>query len=103
MIGIVFTVDEYDLIVNTTSAGLSDESLPIDEELLNQLMQKARFAFDVIYNKQTPFLTLAAKNSLTYKDGADMLLYQGVLAFNLFFNNTYNEEQIQKAMKKAFG
>lgn len=97
-----FKINSYDLIINTTSAGLSDDSLPLEESLLNNLMKKSKFAFDVIYNKQTPFLKLAQANSLTCKDGADMLLYQGVLAFNLFFKNKLNNEDITKYMKKAF-
>ncbi len=97
-----FEPKAYDLIINTTSAGLESYLLPIDEKILNNLMQKAKFAFDVIYNKKTPFLQLAQKNNLTCKDGADMLLYQGVLAFNLFFDNKLNNNQIKKHMIKAF-
>ncbi len=97
-----FKVKSYDLIVNTTSAGLSDNALPLDEKLLNSLMEKSRFAFDVIYNKNTPFLQLAQENSLTCKDGSDMLLYQGVLAFNLFFDNKLDTRHIAKHMGKAF-
>ena len=97
-----FKPKAYDLIINTTSAGLSDNSLPIDEKVLNALMQKAKFAFEVIYNKPTPFLNLAKQNELTCKDGADMLLYQGVLAFNLFFDNKLDNEEITKHMKEAF-
>jgi len=97
-----FEPKSYDLIINTTSAGLSDNALPLDQKILNSLMQKAGFAFDVIYNKQTPFLTLAKQNKLTCKDGADMLLNQGVLAFNLFFENRLNDAQISIFMKKVF-
>jgi len=97
-----FEIASFVLIINTTSAGLSDDVLPLDKNLLTKLMQKSKFAFDVIYNKQTPFLKLASQNSLTCKDGADMLLFQGVLAFNLFFNNTLNNEKITTYMKKAF-
>lgn len=97
-----FAPKAYDLIINTTSAGLSDNTLPVDEKVLNSLMQKSQFAFDVIYNKKTPFLILAKQNNLIYKDGADMLLYQGVLAFNLFYENKLNEEQITEFMKKVF-
>jgi shikimate dehydrogenase len=97
-----FPFDSYDLIVNTTSAGLHDNNLPLETTLLEALMQKSKFAFDVIYNKQTPFLQFAKQNSLLYKDGADMLLYQGVLAFNLFFSNKYDEAVIEKSMKKIF-
>ncbi len=97
-----FEIKSYDLIVNTTSAGLSDNSFPVDKEILNQLMKKAKFAFEVIYNKKTPFLTLAHQNSLTCKDGADMLLHQGVLAFNLFFNNKFTNKDIIRHMKGVF-
>ncbi|MBL0686483.1 MAG: shikimate dehydrogenase [Sulfurospirillum sp.] len=97
-----FKLDSYDLIINTTPAGLEDDSLPLNHNLLNQLMQKAKFAFDVIYNKKTPFLKLALENKLTCKDGSNMLLFQGVLAFNLFFENSLNNKDIEKHMKKAF-
>jgi len=97
-----FKVKSYDLIVNTTSAGLSDDSLPLDKKLLNNIMSQAKFAFDVIYNKNTLFLQLAQENGLTCKDGSDMLLYQGVLAFNLFFDNKLDNQDISKYMNEAF-
>jgi len=97
-----FSLNSYDLIVNTTSAGLCDNNLPLETTLLEALMQKSKYAFDVIYNKQTPFLQFAKQSSLSYKDGADMLLYQGILAFNLFFANKYDESTIEKSMKKIF-
>jgi shikimate dehydrogenase len=91
---------EYDLVVNTTSAGLKDENLPAPQELLEKILKNAKFAFDVIYGKETPFLKLCAKNHLTCKNGADMLLYQAVLAFNLFFDGIYDEEKIAEAMRE---
>lgn len=65
-------------------------------------MRESKFAFDVIYNKKTPFLKLALKNSLTCKDGSDMLLYQGVLAFNLFFDNKLDDNKIETLMREVF-
>ena len=97
-----FKPEAYELIINTTSAGLCDTNLPLDKALLTTLMQKAKFAYDVIYNKQTPFLALAKENQLQSQDGSLMLLYQGVLAFNLFFDNKFNEKTIESSMKKAF-
>ena len=97
-----FEPKAYELIINTTSAGLSDHTLPVNEKVLTQLMKKSKFAFDVIYNKNTPFLQLAKQNNLTCKDGSDMLLHQGVLAFNLFFDNKLDNEKITYFMKKAF-
>ncbi len=91
----------YDLIVNTTSAGLKEELLPAPSSLLEPLLKTASYAFDVIYNAQTPFLTLARACGLTCKDGKEMLLWQGVLAFNLFHHNTLNETVIALAMEEA--
>ncbi|MDR3177816.1 MAG: shikimate dehydrogenase [Campylobacteraceae bacterium] len=92
---------KYDLIINTTSAGLRDENLPAPKELLAEILKNAKFGFDVIYNKQTPFLKLCEENLLLYKDGSDMLLYQALFAFNIFFDNAYDETKIAQAMRKS--
>jgi shikimate dehydrogenase len=92
----------FDLVVNTTSAGLQEEAYPAPLELLEKILQHTKCAADVIYNKKTPFLSLVEKYNIPYKDGADMLLYQGVLAFNLFYNNQFDFEEITKYMKKVF-
>ncbi|SMC09358.1 shikimate dehydrogenase [Nitratiruptor tergarcus] len=96
-----FSVQKYDLIINTTSAGLKDNSLPAPQDILLPLMKQAKYAVDVIYNKLTPFLALAKDLGLTYKDGTDMLLYQGVLAFEIFTDFAYEKEYIIKLMKKS--
>jgi hypothetical protein len=97
-----FKISSYDLVINTTSAGLSDQSLPVDEALLGKLFVSAKYAVDVIYNKNTPFLQKASDFGLKYKDGKDMLLYQGVIAFEYFFNHKFSQKTILKEMKKAF-
>ncbi len=95
-------VASYDLIINTTSAGLSDDALPAPEELLTALLEKTSYAADAIYGKLTPFLQLCEKMDITYKDGADMLLGQGVLANNYFTQNRFSLETIQEIMKESF-
>ncbi|WP_333803449.1 shikimate dehydrogenase [Sulfurospirillum sp.] len=97
-----FSPMPYDLIINTTSAGLKDEEYPCDKELLKTIFKNAKYAFDVIYNKPTPFLELARSCQLTCKDGKEMLLYQGVLAFNLFFSKHYDFKTIEAHMRPAF-
>ncbi len=95
-----FQLDTFDLVVNSTSAGLKDEQLPCKEELLNSIFNSSNFAFDCIYGKQTPFLKLAKDKGLQTKDGEDMLLFQGLLAFELFTNTKANEELIE-AMRQS--
>jgi shikimate dehydrogenase len=81
-----FKLDKYDLVINSTSAGLKDDNYPISKEILRNIFDNSFYAFDCIYGKSTPFLQLAKKLNLKYKNGEDMLLYQGVLAFELFTN-----------------
>ena len=96
-----FNGGKFDLVVNTTSAGLKDENLPAPTELLRPIFDEAKFAFDVIYGKKTPFLNLAAASGLRHKDGLDMLLFQAALALNLFFDGSLDETKIENAMQKA--
>ncbi len=95
-----FEPTKYDLIVNSTSAGLKDEYLPCDKKILETVFKDASFAFDCIYGKITPFLALAKENGLEIKDGEDMLLFQGLLAFELF-TNTKADNSVVEAMRKG--
>ena len=75
---------QYDLVINTTTAGLQDDNLPCPQDILNQILKNSKFAIDCIYGKTTPFLKEAQNHNIPSKDGEDMLLFQGVLAFELF-------------------
>jgi len=97
-----YATHKYDLVVNTTSAGLKDEELPAPKEIIDDILANSTFVADAIYGKLTPFLKLAQAKGLTFKDGADMLLGQGVLANELFVNSMLEREAIQKEMKKSF-
>ena len=97
-----FEPSSYDLVINMTSAGLSDDSLPAPLEILQSIIPKAKACVDVIYGRETPFLKLVKENNKPYKDGSDMLLYQGVIAFEYFTDHKYNFEQIKPYMQKAF-
>ena len=95
-----FQSDNFDLVVNSTSAGLKDDYLPCPKETLEQILKNASFAFDCVYGKVTPFLALAKENNCEIKDGEDMLLYQGVLAFE-YFTNTKADESLVESMRKG--
>jgi len=94
--------NQYDLVVNMTSAGLEDDEYPCPVLYLEQLMPKAKACVDVIYGKETPFLKLAKKYNRPTKDGSDMLLYQGVIAFEYFTEGKFSFEEIKTQMQKAF-
>ena len=97
-----FKVSTYDLVVNTTSAGLKDEALPAPKELIDAVLDTTHYAADAIYGKVTPFLALAKEKKIPYKDGADMLLGQGVLANELFTNKTLDKQLITQYMQQSF-
>ncbi|MEA1953865.1 MAG: shikimate dehydrogenase [Campylobacterota bacterium] len=97
-----FNPKTYDLIINMTSAGLEDDSLPAPLEILNHIIPEAKACVDVIYGKDTPFLKLAKIHNKPTKDGSDMLLYQGIIAFEHFTNQQYSFQEILPYMKKAF-
>ena len=92
----------YDLVVNMTSAGLEDENLPCPIEILEHVLPKALACVDVIYGKETAFLKLAKEYTKPTKDGSDMLLYQGVIAFEYFTEGKFTFEEIKAQMQKAF-
>ena len=95
-----FKCESYDLVVNSTSAGLTDSSYPAPLELLIPILDNGKFAIDCIYGKETPFLAEAKKHCLLSKDGEDMLLYQGVIAFE-YFTNTKATKELIKAMRRG--
>ncbi len=97
-----FELNKYDLVVNTTSAGLKDEELPAPKEMINKILDNTNFVADAIYGKLTPFLSLAKEKNITFKDGSDMLLGQGVLANELFVQSKLKKEDISYYMAKSF-
>ena len=97
-----FKVSKYDLVINTTSAGLKDENLPAPKEIIEEILNSTRYSADAIYGKLTPFLQLSQQMGITFKDGADMLLGQGVLANELFVDFKLTKEDIKTNMQKSF-
>jgi len=95
-----FEIKNYDLIINTTSAGLNDDNLPAPKEILENLFKNAKYAVDVIYH-ETPFQKLAKKYNLKIKDGSDMLVYQGVLQFEKFVDFEINKKEVANLMKSV--
>lgn len=74
---------DFDLVVNSTSASI-DDSLPCSRERLEKLLENTKMAYDLFYGRQTSFLDFALKLGCQVKDGLEMLIYQGALAFLLF-------------------
>lgn len=97
-----FIPQTYDLVINMTSAGLEDDALPAPLELLENILPQAKACIDVIYGKETSFLKLSKSYQKPTKDGSDMLLYQGIIAFEYFTDHAYTFDKIKSHMEKAF-
>jgi len=81
---------------------LEDDALPAPQNILDSVIPTAKACVDVIYGKETPFLKLAKSYNKPTKDGSDMLLYQGIIAFEYFTNHAYTFNEIKPHMEKAF-
>jgi shikimate dehydrogenase len=97
-----FTFAPFDLVVNMTSAGLADDALPAPKTLLDTVIPHAHACIDVIYGHETPFLALAKSYDKPTADGSEMLLWQGVIAFDLFTGGRFDPASIERAMRRAF-
>ena len=72
---------EFDVVINATSASLSDSVPNISPSLLN----KQSFAYDMMYGaKPTRFMQWASKQQSTVRDGLGMLIEQAAESFELW-------------------
>jgi shikimate dehydrogenase len=67
----------FDLVINATSAGLTDESPPLPAGVLNP----ACIAYEMVYGRDTPFLSAARSAGARACDGLGMLVEQAAESF----------------------
>jgi len=70
----------YDLIINATATGLSNES-PIAKDVLKAIIHPDTLAYDMVYGKETRFMQDAKALGVQAVDGLGMLVEQAALAF----------------------
>jgi shikimate dehydrogenase len=74
------SLKDYDVFINATPLGLKDsDPLPVDPDRITPGM----VVYDLVYRK-TPLLKEAENKGAVVLDGSGMLLWQGVLAFELW-------------------
>ena len=90
-------VSGFGLIVNTTSTGLSGESLPID---WSDADASSQLAYDLAYSDApTPFLAEAALHGVIGMDGKRMLMEQGAFAFEYWFDRSAPRKAMWEAIR----
>jgi len=72
--------DSFDIVINATSAGLTDTALPIS----NSIFAKNCLAYDMMYGRETPFMAQARRNGAQVSDGLGMLVEQAAEAFYIW-------------------
>lgn len=85
----------FDIIINATSAGLSD--LPVDIPL--SAFAPGSLAYEMMYGRQTPFMTLAGSASVQVADGLGMLVEQAAAAFQLWRGVQPDTEPVLQALR----
>ena len=91
--------DQVDLIVNTTSVGLrrTDPS-----PLPSSCLQPHHLVYDTIYNpSQTRLLGEASQAGARTANGLSLLLYQGLLSFELWFPGQHPLDTMRQSLREA--
>ncbi len=88
---------KYDFLINCTSVGMDGKSCPVEEEFIDI----SAFIIDIIYNpSKTPLLKLAETKRKPFLNGLSMLLYQGILAFEIWSKQEAPIEVMKKILDK---
>lgn len=94
--------EKADILINATPLGMYPkmDASPIAKELLH----KDLFVFDVIYNPlETKFMKEATEIGCKTLSGLDMLVNQGVLAFEWFTGKTPNSKLMKEKIVEFLG
>lgn len=71
---------QFDVIINATSAGLSDSAIPLPDTVF----APCALAYDMMYGRETPFMAFARAHGARVADGLGMLVEQAAEAFYLW-------------------
>jgi len=87
---------QIDLIINCTNIGMS----PVDPEVIPQrLLQPHHLIYDMVYSPPRTRLMAAAESAgAKAANGMSMLLWQGALAFEFWFNCEAPVEEMRKGL-----
>ncbi|MCR5105208.1 MAG: shikimate dehydrogenase [Eubacterium sp.] len=90
--------DKY-LMFQCTSVGLKpDDGLVIDDD---DFYRMSDYGYDLIYNPaQTPFIKKLNDLRIRNDNGLSMLLYQGIIAFEYWFDVKVSEEEAERVLTK---
>ncbi len=93
--------DKY-IFIQCTSVGLHEgDGLPLIDDV--NLYEMAECGIDLIYNPaETPFIKLLREKSIKCFNGLKMLLYQGIMAYELWNKIKITDEISEKVYEKLY-
>ncbi|MEK7811318.1 MAG: shikimate dehydrogenase [Pseudomonadota bacterium] len=87
----------FDIVINATSSGFSDELPPLPDGLF----KPGALAYDMMYGKETPFLKFSrAQGATVISDGLGMLVEQAATSFALWRKVRPDTKPVLEAMRK---
>lgn len=90
---------DFDILINTTPIGMNSDKSPIDT---NINPHKELIVCDIVYKPhETKLLSWAKKNNLKVVYGINMLINQGLLAYEIWEDIKTSEEDV-KAVKDIY-
>lgn len=87
----------FDLIINATSAGLSDARL----EIADSIFAPGCLAYDMLYGRETPFMAQARQAGARVSDGLGMLVEQAAEAFLIWRGVRPQTAEILAALRQT--
>lgn len=94
-----YDLEKYDFLINTTPIGMESDECPIDESIR---ISNDLIVCDIVYKPhRTNLIKWAENNNLKIIYGIDMLINQGIYAFEIWTGKKVDKEDI-KILKKIF-
>ena len=93
------TLEQSDILINTTNIGMTEKRLPFGEDVLESLSPN-QLVYDIIYQPaETVLLKKAKEHGCQIYNGLGMLLWQGALAFNFWTGQKMPVEEVKKILQ----
>ena len=102
------TDTDFDIVINTTSAGMAPQLDALPTDAIPELggldfIKPGAAVTDMIYNpEETLFLREAKKRGAITINGLGMLIYQGIIAYELFTGTKLADDMYDKIKKEIF-
>lgn len=100
---------DFDIVINMTSAGMEPQLDRMPTDAIDELrdlsfINEKTAVVDMIYNPdETLFLREVKKRGAKTMNGLGMLVYQGIIAYELFTGVTLPDDMADKIKREVFG